>query len=98
MEISFFSADSSSLSLTVDSVRRELKRLPAAHYVTLKYLLQHLHRVADRSELNKMNPFNLSSVFAPSLFCPAQVGIETLQTGTVLLELMIIQVRNLFPK
>ncbi|XP_035707142.1 N-chimaerin isoform X2 [Folsomia candida] len=83
---------------TVDSVRRELKKLPPAHYITLKYLLQHLHRVAERSEQNKMNPFNLSSVFAPSLLPPAQISIETLQTGTVLLELMITHQRNLFPK
>jgi len=83
--------------INVESVRRELVRLPPAHYITLKYLLQHLHRVAERSERNKMNPFNLASIFAPSLLDPKQINIQTLQVATILLELMITQVRNLFP-
>ncbi len=51
-------------TVTVELVRKELKNLLPAHYITLKYLLQHLHRVAQQSELNKMvlfryiNPFD----------------------------------------
>lgn len=93
-----FLNSSQTSSPNVDSVRRELKKLPPANYITLKFLLQHLHRVAENSEANKMNPFNLSSVFAPTVFSDRQISISTLPTGTHLLEIMITQVRNLFPK
>lgn len=84
--------------LTVDIIKRHLKKLPGAHYVTLRFLLRHLHQVADRCDKNKMNPFNLSSVFAPSLLCPGQLNMSTLKQGTTALELMIINVPILFPK
>ncbi|XP_045514310.1 rho GTPase-activating protein 21 isoform X2 [Pieris brassicae] len=50
---------------------RELKRLvqalPEAHYETLKYLIQHLRRVASQAQYNKMEARNLAIVFGPTL-------------------------------
>jgi hypothetical protein len=47
-----------------------LKLLPKAHYNTLKYLVEHLHRVDEKSSINKMSAYNLSVVFAPTLMRP----------------------------
>lgn len=44
-----------------------LKLLPKAHYNVLKYLVEHLHRVDEKSSINKMTAYNLSVVFAPTL-------------------------------
>jgi hypothetical protein len=44
-----------------------LKLLPKAHYNVLKFLVEHLHRVDDKSSINKMTAYNLSVVFAPTL-------------------------------
>jgi len=92
----FLTADDG--QLTVDVIRRSVKKLPLAHQITLKYLLQHLHRVSDHSEKNKMNAFNLSSVFTPSVLCPSQISLNTLKIGTTVLEMMITHVPNLYSK
>ncbi|KPJ07914.1 Rho GTPase-activating protein 21-B [Papilio machaon] len=48
-------------------LRRLVHALPAAHYATLRYLVQHLRRVAAHSASNKMEPRNLAIVFGPTL-------------------------------
>ncbi|KPJ01693.1 Rho GTPase-activating protein 21 [Papilio xuthus] len=48
-------------------LRRLVQALPAAHYATLRYLVQHLRRVAAHSAANKMEPRNLAIVFGPTL-------------------------------
>lgn len=44
-----------------------LERLPEDNYSLLKYLVQFLAKVQDRSDLNKMTSFNLAVVFGPNL-------------------------------
>lgn len=44
-----------------------LERLPEDNYAVLKYLVQFLAKVQDRSDLNKMTSFNLAVVFGPNL-------------------------------
>ena len=47
-------------------------QLPKAHYDTLCYLLHHLSRVAENSDLNKMESSNLAVVFAPTIMRSAE--------------------------
>ncbi|CAG4932391.1 unnamed protein product [Colias eurytheme] len=51
----------------VAMLRECLDLLPPAHFNCLQYMVQHLHRVAQHAEVNKMSPHNLSTVFAPTL-------------------------------
>ncbi|CAG7724327.1 unnamed protein product [Allacma fusca] len=84
--------------LTLDMIKRNLRKLPLAHQITLKYLLQHLYRVAGKCDKNKMTSFNLSSVFAPSVLCPTLISLNTLKIGTNILETMIAHYPQLFPQ
>uniref|UniRef100_A0A0K8TMP0 Putative chimerin rho-gtpase-activating protein n=1 Tax=Tabanus bromius TaxID=304241 RepID=A0A0K8TMP0_TABBR len=49
------------------AMRDALKHLPSAHYKSLKYVIEHLYRVASHYDYNKMNEHNLATVFAPTL-------------------------------
>ncbi len=44
-----------------------MRRLPPANYTVLSWLMQHLSRVAENSEVNKMTMSNLGVVFSPCL-------------------------------
>ena len=48
-------------------LRRLVHALPAAHYATLRYLVQHLRRVVAHASCNKMEARNLAIVFGPTL-------------------------------
>nr|CAD7593046.1 unnamed protein product [Timema genevievae] len=50
-----------------------LEKLPEDNYRVLKYIVQFLSKVMDRSDLNKMTSSNLSVVFGPNLVW-AQTG------------------------
>lgn len=41
--------------------------LPIAHYKVLHYLVKHLERVKDQSDINKMEPSNLALIFSVGL-------------------------------
>ncbi|KAG0302501.1 hypothetical protein BGZ98_007439, partial [Dissophora globulifera] len=47
--------------------RSVMDRMPTAHYVTLRVLMEHLNRVTSRDKINLMNAKNLSVVFGPTL-------------------------------
>lgn len=47
-----------------------LLSLPRPNLKTLKYMVEHLHRVQKEQEVNKMTPSNLSIVFWPTLMRP----------------------------
>ena len=47
------------------------KHRPPIHQVTLKVILQHLSKVAEHSDQNKMTAANLSVVFSPCLLSEA---------------------------
>ncbi|XP_061121458.1 rho GTPase-activating protein 29-like isoform X1 [Syngnathus typhle] len=53
-----------------------LKQLPSAHYKTLQFLIQHLHRVTEEAEENKMPARNLGIVFGPTLIKPRQADAD----------------------
>lgn len=48
-------------------MRTNLLKLPTAHWNCLKYMANHLRRVTNYQETNKMNETNLATVFAPTL-------------------------------
>jgi len=49
-------------------LRSKIRRLPGVHRISLKALVEHLSRVASRSDKNKMDAKNLAIVFSPVLF------------------------------
>ncbi|NXW89417.1 GMIP protein, partial [Alopecoenas beccarii] len=54
----------------VQSMKDLLSKLPGSNYNTLRHLIAHLYRVAERYEENKMSPNNLGIVFGPTLIRP----------------------------
>ena len=56
----------------VISIRESMKFLPQAHYNCLKYIIEHLTRVASHHAINKMTEHNLATVFAPTLIAIPQ--------------------------
>ena len=51
----------------IESVSKSMKELKPANYDTLKFLLQHLLRVKELSDDNRMHIQNLAIVFGPTL-------------------------------
>ncbi|OBZ79225.1 Protein LAS1 [Grifola frondosa] len=49
-------------------LRSKMRRLPAIHQATLKAIVEHLARVAARSDKNKMDSRNLAIVFGSVIF------------------------------
>jgi hypothetical protein len=49
-------------------LRSKMRRLPPVHQATLKAILEHLARIAARSEKNKMDVKNLAIVFGGVIF------------------------------
>lgn len=52
--------------------------LPSLNYNVLRHVIQHLHRVKQHSERNKMMASNLSVVFWPTLIRPNITNIDML--------------------
>ncbi|XP_072769548.1 rho GTPase-activating protein 29-like isoform X2 [Nerophis lumbriciformis] len=57
-------------------IRDILRQLPHAQYKTLQFLVEHLHRVTEQSEENKMTARNLGIIFGPTLIKPRQTDAE----------------------
>lgn len=51
----------------VIAMREALKLLPLAHFNCLKFMIEHLSRVASHHAVNKMTEHNIATVFAPTL-------------------------------
>ncbi|KAL0130725.1 hypothetical protein PUN28_002385 [Cardiocondyla obscurior] len=49
------------------AIRKLIRDLPEHHFETLKYLMQHLKKIVEHSEINKMEAKNLAIVFGPTL-------------------------------
>uniref|UniRef100_A0A672GQ06 Rho GTPase-activating protein 29 n=1 Tax=Salarias fasciatus TaxID=181472 RepID=A0A672GQ06_SALFA len=64
------------LNRVLFKIKDLLKHLPPAHYKTLQFLIEHLHRVTERSEENKMTASNLGIIFGPTLIKPRQTDAE----------------------
>ncbi|CAG9860235.1 unnamed protein product [Phyllotreta striolata] len=51
----------------MEQLRKLLRCLPKHNYYTLKHIVEHLRRVADNCECNKMDSKNLAIVFGPTI-------------------------------
>ncbi|XP_044531426.1 rho GTPase-activating protein 29-like [Gracilinanus agilis] len=60
------------LSTILKKLRDCLHKLPDPNYATAKFLLGHLHRVAQEADENKMTAKNLGIVFGPTLIRPRE--------------------------
>ncbi|NWX92979.1 GMIP protein, partial [Nothoprocta pentlandii] len=54
----------------IQGMKDLLSRLPGSNYNTLRHLIAHLYRVAQKYEENKMSPNNLGIIFGPTLIRP----------------------------
>ncbi|CAJ0941728.1 unnamed protein product, partial [Mesorhabditis belari] len=61
-------------------LRNLLRKLPRAHYDTLKHLMTHLRAVTMHSEVNKMECRNLALMFGPSIVRPSDDNMATMVT------------------
>ncbi|CAF98794.1 unnamed protein product, partial [Tetraodon nigroviridis] len=64
------------LNRVLFKIRDLLRQLPAAHYKTLQFLVEHLYRVTEHSAENKMTASNLGIIFGPTLIKPRQADAE----------------------
>ncbi|XP_071341976.1 rho GTPase-activating protein 29 isoform X2 [Trachinotus anak] len=64
------------LNRVLFKIKDLLRQLPPANYRTLQFLIEHLHRVTERSEENKMTASNLGIIFGPTLIKPRQADAE----------------------
>ncbi|XP_014012813.2 rho GTPase-activating protein 29 isoform X1 [Salmo salar] len=64
------------LNRVLFKIKDLLRQLPPAHYKTLQFLIQHLHRVTEQAEENKMTASNLGIIFGPTLIKPRQTDAE----------------------
>lgn len=70
-------------------LRAKMRRLPPVHQATLKAIIEHLARIASRSDKNKMDPKNLAIVFGTVIFGEDEMpkdgmNLLTMQTAKVL--------------
>jgi hypothetical protein len=54
----------------LEKLKEILHRLPKKNYNTLKFLIEHLDRIHQHAEHNKMTAHNLAVVFGPNLLRP----------------------------
>ncbi|KAJ8270091.1 hypothetical protein GJAV_G00110230 [Gymnothorax javanicus] len=59
----------------VEKLRDLLKDLPSANVATLRYITNHLRKIAELEQENKMSPSNLGIVFGPTLMRPRPTGV-----------------------
>ncbi|CAG9764285.1 unnamed protein product [Ceutorhynchus assimilis] len=86
------------VDLQVSSIKHALLLLPKPHYDTLKFMIQHLNRIALHSPINKMNGLNLATVFAPTLIHHPTNIIPDVRSDILLLEMMINKCHDVFLK
>ncbi|GAA6003386.1 hypothetical protein JCM10207_000309 [Rhodosporidiobolus poonsookiae] len=77
---------------------RRLRRLSPAHQATLKAVCEHLARVADHEQVNKMSPSNLGLIFSTVVFGEEETTLESAMQGAKdnVMELLIKQQAVLF--
>ncbi|GAB6020010.1 hypothetical protein CHUAL_002760 [Chamberlinius hualienensis] len=61
-------------------IKKMLHQLPDCNYESLKYLIRHLQKVVEHSNINKMEARNLAIVFGPTLVRAADDNMVTMVT------------------
>uniref|UniRef100_A0A8C2ZM47 Rho GTPase-activating protein 29 n=1 Tax=Cyclopterus lumpus TaxID=8103 RepID=A0A8C2ZM47_CYCLU len=64
------------LNRVLFKIKDLLRQLPLVHHKTLQFLIEHLHRVMEQSDENKMTASNLGIIFGPTLIKPRQADAE----------------------
>uniref|UniRef100_A0A915J625 Uncharacterized protein n=1 Tax=Romanomermis culicivorax TaxID=13658 RepID=A0A915J625_ROMCU len=65
-------------SARLRKLKQTIHKLPRANYETTKYLMFHLRRIVQHSEINKMEAKNLALMFAPSIIRPGSDSMATM--------------------
>ncbi|TPP63604.1 Beta-chimaerin, partial [Fasciola gigantica] len=85
----------------LNAIRKLLTRLPPAHYESLRFFMQHIHKVAQHRDVNMMSAENLAIVLSPSLMTSSYSDPISCMVGTrsehALVERMIKDFDFLFP-
>ncbi|CAB3403615.1 unnamed protein product [Caenorhabditis bovis] len=61
-------------------LRNLLRKLPRAHYETLRFLILHLSEITKHCDVNKMECRNLALMFGPSIVRPSDDNMATMVT------------------
>ncbi|XP_069086901.1 rho GTPase-activating protein 9 isoform X2 [Pleurodeles waltl] len=67
----------------VDGIRQHVRSLPRPNYDTLKFILEHLKRILDHSETNRMTTQNIGIVFGPTLMRPEKEFFSNIAVNMV---------------
>ncbi|CAH8471916.1 unnamed protein product [Schistosoma mattheei] len=85
----------------LDLLRKIFARLPGAHYESLRYFINHIHRVAEKQDVNMMTAANLAIVLSPTLLSSSYTDPISCLAGTLfehtLIELLIKHCTYLLP-
>ncbi|XP_041913326.1 rho GTPase-activating protein 45 isoform X3 [Alosa sapidissima] len=88
----------------VEKFKELLSDIPAPNHNTLRYIVRHLHRIAELEQDNKMSPNNLGIVFGPSLMRPRPSGATVSLSSLVdypyqarVVETLIVFYLSIFP-
>lgn len=83
----------------ISQFREIVKALPQANYDTLKFLLQHLLRISEYQEFNRMHIPNIAIVFGPTLMWPEQesnnMALDLMQQNLVI-ECLLVEFDKIF--
>lgn len=64
--------------LRMEELKKLVKSLPPHNYHTLKHVIQHLNKVVENSDVNRMEAKNLAIVFGPTIVKPEGENMENL--------------------
>lgn len=78
-----FAADDMSVEQRIVRLRELVHKLPRANYVTLEHLMALLHKVSQRSDVNKMGLENLSIVIGPNILRSIQSSEENNESSSI---------------
>nr|CAH8820335.1 unnamed protein product [Trichobilharzia regenti] len=85
----------------LDLLKKVFSRLPGAHYESLRYFINHIHRIAEKQEINMMTTANLAIVLSPTLLSSSYTDPISCLAGTLfehaLIELLIKHCAYLLP-
>ncbi|RWS03686.1 N-chimaerin-like protein, partial [Dinothrombium tinctorium] len=76
----------------ISEMKEAINKLLPAHYQTLKYLIAHLNRVSQQAASNLMTPYNLSTVFCPTLMRTPNIGLMPFQVNSWQLECAVLEI------
>src|SRR5689334_20698958 len=76
-------------NLRVRYIKQLLNELPKTNLALLKYLMQFLIRVKEKSEVNKMGIANLATVFGPNLLVPPDKSVLQMVQDTPIINAFV---------